>query len=81
MKKTAIELFVIEVENAKRKKAGMTQAELAFELGVSLGFLGKVENIHTSSKFNLKHIDRLAEIFRCSPKDFLPESNLCKTNN
>jgi len=72
-KKTEIELFVIERVREKREKAGFSQAELAFKLDVSLGFIGQAESPNHASKYNLNHINKLSEIFNCSPQDFLPK--------
>lgn len=72
-KKTAIELFVISKAKEKREQAGLSQADLAFKLDVSLGFIGQAESPNHKSKYNLNHIAKLAEVFCCSPKDFIPE--------
>ena len=74
-KKTAIELFVISKVKEKREQANLTQAELAYKLEVSLGFIGQAESPNHKSKYNLNHINKLALIFKCSPQEFLPEKN------
>ena len=74
--KTSIELFVIDMVRELRNKSNISQADLAFSLGVSPGFIGKVESINSSSKYNLNHINKLSEIFNCSPKVFLPNKKL-----
>ena len=71
--KSELELFVISKARALREEANLSQSELAFRLGVSNGFIGQVESIKSQSKYNLNHINRLAIIFNCSPKDFLPD--------
>jgi transcriptional regulator with XRE-family HTH domain len=76
--KSAIELFVISKAKALRERANLSQSELAFKLDVSNGFIGQVESPNSPSKYNLDHIDKLAVIFGCSPKDFLPETNVNK---
>jgi transcriptional regulator with XRE-family HTH domain len=75
-KLTAIEQFVIEKVKQFRLKAGFSQAELAFRLGVSLSFIGNAENPKYPTKYNINHLNKFAEIFNCSPKDFLPETKL-----
>ena len=75
-KNTAIEQFVIEKVKQFRLKAGISQAELAFRIGVSLSFIGSVESYNAPSKYNLNHLNKFAEIFNCSPKDFFPETKL-----
>ena len=71
--KSEIELFAINKAKKLREEANLSQSELAFKLGVSNGFIGQVESIKFPSKYNLDHIDKLALIFNCSPKEFLPE--------
>ena len=73
---TDIEQFVIEKVKEFRGKLGISQLDLAFRLGVSSGFIGKVESPRYSTKYSLNQINRLAKIFNCSPKDFLPENYL-----
>ena len=59
---------------AKRIEKGWSQKELAYQLDVSIGFIGDIENPKYRAKFNLNHINELAKIFECSPKDFMPEN-------
>lgn len=71
--KSEIEFFVINKVREKREHFKLSQSELAVKLNVSNGFIGQVESSKHPSKYNLNHLDKLAEIFECSPKDFLPE--------
>ncbi len=71
---TSIEQYVIDVVRKKRIEKGYSQKELADELDMSLGFIGDVENPQYRAKYNLNHINALAKIFKCSPKDFMPET-------
>jgi transcriptional regulator with XRE-family HTH domain len=73
IKKSLLDIFVINKVKEYRIKHKMTQADLAFKMGVSYGFIGKIESLNYSTKFNLSHINKLAKIFNCSPKDFLPD--------
>ncbi|MBN8571295.1 MAG: helix-turn-helix transcriptional regulator [Ignavibacteria bacterium] len=72
-KTTEIEQFVINTAREKRMQKNISQSELAHLLNVSPGFIGKVESSNYTSKYNLNHINKLAEIFKCSPRAFLPE--------
>jgi transcriptional regulator with XRE-family HTH domain len=74
--KTEIEMFVISQVKAMRDEAKLSQSELAFKLGVSNGFIGQAESSNSPTKYNLNHLDKLAAIFNCSPKDFMPEKSL-----
>ncbi|WP_232324668.1 helix-turn-helix domain-containing protein [Pedobacter cryoconitis] len=79
--KSEIELFAIKKVKALREEANFSQSELAFRLGVSNGFIGQVESNKFPAKYNLDHIDKLAVIFNCSPKDFLPEHPVNKDSS
>jgi transcriptional regulator with XRE-family HTH domain len=68
-----IENYVISVSRKLRIEKGLTQSDLAFSLGVSSGFVGKVESPSSSTKYNLNHIQELSKIFNVSPRVFLPE--------
>ena len=70
--KTDLDLFVIEKIRKYRFENKMTQEVLAIKLSVSSGFIWKVESYKNPAKYNLAHLNKLAEIFECSPKDFLP---------
>lgn len=74
--KTKIDLYVIEQVKKKREEKNLTQADLAFELGVSIGFIGQVESPKYPAHYNLKHLNLLAKILKCSPQDFLPKKAL-----
>jgi transcriptional regulator with XRE-family HTH domain len=70
---TDIELYVINKVKEMRIKANMSQKELAYQLDLSVGFMGHIESPKKPAKYNLNHINKLAEIFDCSPQEFLPE--------
>jgi len=73
---SAIDKYVIDKVKEKRVEKGYSQKELAFQLNVSIGFIGDIENPNYRAKYNLTHINELAKIFDCSPQDFLPEKPL-----
>ena len=71
--KSKIDQYVINQVKDKRVESNLSQADLAFELSMSVGFIGKVESSKYSSHYNLKHLNLLAKILKCSPQDFLPK--------
>ena len=71
--KTELDLYIINKVKELRTKTGISQAVLAIKLEVSDAFIGQIENPKHRAKYNLSHINKLAQIFNCSPKDFLPE--------
>lgn len=76
--KSDIDIFIGKKVKEKRTQHGMSQSDLAFQLGVSYGFIGQVESLKFPSKYSTSQLDRLAFIFKCSPKDFLPEKPYTK---
>ncbi|WP_119080144.1 helix-turn-helix transcriptional regulator [Chitinophaga alhagiae] len=71
-----IEQYVIDTVKAKRIEKDYSQKDLAYMLDVSVGFIGDVENPKYRAKYNLNHLNELAKIFECSPKDFLPDRHI-----
>lgn len=71
-----LEQYVIDKVRDMRIERGMSQRDLADELEVSNGFIGKVESTGKRAKYNLALLNQLAKIFSCSPKDFLPDKPL-----
>jgi transcriptional regulator with XRE-family HTH domain len=68
-----IDQFVIDAIRELRIKNGISQREIAYHLNISEGFIGNIENPNYRAKYNLNHINEIAKILECSPKDFLPE--------
>ena len=43
------------------------------KVDLSIAFIGRVESPRTPAKWNLDHLNKLAEILNCSPREFLPD--------
>jgi len=71
--KSKVDLYVINKVREMRLERKISQAELAYELEMSVGFIGKVESKNYASHYNIKHLNQLAKILKCSPQDFLPK--------
>ena len=71
--KSKIDQFAIDRVKEKRLEKNLSQANLAYELDMSVGFIGKVESSKYPTHYNLKHLNHLARILKCSPQDFLPK--------
>lgn len=72
--RTPIDIYVIEKVKEMRTERNISQEDLSIALGFkSNGFVGQIESLNYSKRYNLKHINRLAQIFSCSPRCFLPE--------
>ena len=74
--KSKIDLFIVNKVREMRLSRDITQEGLAFHLGLSVGFIGHIESPHFRAKYNAIHLNELAKLFKCSPKDFWPEKPL-----
>jgi transcriptional regulator with XRE-family HTH domain len=73
---TKIEQYIIDQVREKRKKFGLSQIELSQRLSMSDSFVSHVETPNRRAKYNANHLNALAKIFKCSPRDFWPEKPL-----
>lgn len=73
---TEIEVFVIKKVKEFRTEKKVSQAELSDRIGVSLGFIGKVESFKYNTKYNLNHINKISKALEISPRDLLPTHHL-----
>lgn len=68
-----IEEYVIDFVRNLRTQRGLRQEDIAYILEVKPSFIGNVESPTHAAKYNLKHINKLADHFGISPRDFLPK--------
>jgi transcriptional regulator with XRE-family HTH domain len=71
--KREIDLHTAGILRKKRLEKNLSQQQLADFAGLSKGFINCIENPNKPDRLNVFHINLFAEIFDCSPKDFLPE--------
>jgi len=71
-----IEQYVIDFVRKLRVDRELRQEDIAYLLGTKPSFIGNVESLSHPAKYNLKHINLLADHFGLSPRDFLPEKAL-----
>lgn len=71
--KSDIDLYIIDKVKTLRIEHKMSQAVLAVKLEVSDAFIGQIENPKNRCKYSVEQLNKLAKIFNCSPRDFLPE--------
>jgi transcriptional regulator with XRE-family HTH domain len=72
----AIEQYVIDFVRELRTERNLRQEDIAYILDVKPSFIGNVESTSNIAKYNLKHINKLADHFGLSPQDFLPKNPL-----
>lgn len=68
-----IEQHIIDFVFRLRKEKKLNQEDIATIIGVSRVFVTNIENPLKRAKYNIDHINLLADHFGISPKDFLPE--------
>jgi transcriptional regulator with XRE-family HTH domain len=71
-----LDIYIISKVRAMREKHGMSQLALSQALSVTESFVSNVESVTRREKYNLNHLNLLAKIFGCSPKEFLPDKSL-----
>ena len=74
--RTQIEQYIIDRIREKREALGISQESLAFSFGFeSQGYISKIEstNPNYNDSYNINHLNDIAKILKCSPKDFWPD--------
>jgi transcriptional regulator with XRE-family HTH domain len=74
--KSKIDLYIIGQVKKKREDLNLQQDDIAIHLDVSPGFISHVESPYQRAKYNTQHLNELSKLFKCSPKDFMPERPL-----
>jgi transcriptional regulator with XRE-family HTH domain len=73
---TYIEQYIIDKVKDMRKAKSLTQTELSQKMNMSDSFISHVESGSKRAKYNINHLNAIAKIFECSPKDFWPDESL-----
>lgn len=67
-----VDQFVIDFVRNLRQAKQLTQEDIANILHLSKSFVRDVESSRSRAKYNLVHINALADYFNISPQEFLP---------
>jgi transcriptional regulator with XRE-family HTH domain len=73
---TKIERHIIKRVKEIRNERKISQISLSQSIGKSSSFVSHVESVKRRAKYNLNHLNEIAKIFGCSPKDFWPDKAL-----
>ena len=73
---TPIEQHVVDYIYKLRVDRDLTQEDIATIINVSQSFIATIENPSSRAKYNLNHINAIADHFGLSPQDFLPKKPL-----
>jgi ribosome-binding protein aMBF1 (putative translation factor) len=68
-----IEQYAIDKVREKRIAAGLSQEMLSLKMELNSKFVGNVESVKRTTKYNLNHLNKIAQILGCSLREFLPE--------
>lgn len=68
-----IDQYVIDYVRNLRIQKNLTQDGLASILGVGKSFISNAESLNHRAKYNLTHINALADYFNMKLADFLPD--------
>lgn len=70
---SAIDQYIIDFIRNLRLAKSLTQDDVANILHVSRSFISDIESSKRIAKYNVSHVNALADYFNISPRDFLPE--------
>ena len=73
-----IEQYVIDFVRKFRIDKKLSQEDISNIIEVSRSYIGDIENPNSRAKYNLTHINAMADYFNISPQAFLPEKALIK---
>ncbi len=68
-----IEQYVIDFVRKLRTDKQLTQEDIGSILEVSRSYIGDIESRNANGKYNMTHVNALADHFNISPKDFFPQ--------
>jgi transcriptional regulator with XRE-family HTH domain len=71
--KTPIDWYIVNKVREIRTLKNISQEDIALHLNLSTGFIGHIESPNFRAKYNTHHLNELAKLFACSPKDFMPD--------
>ena len=77
--RSVIDQYVIDQVRGLRKKMKISQEKLAYAIGFeSKGYIGKIESKSPKyvDTYNISHLNIIAKILECSPKDLMPDKPL-----
>lgn len=68
-----IERYLIKRVKELRESKGVTQEELSLSIGKNIGFISQIEAPSKKAKYNVIHLNLIAKVLGCSPKEFWPQ--------
>ena len=72
IKVSEIDWYVINRVRELREEKGISQSQLSISIGRATGFIGKVENPTTDTKYSLQHLNLIARALNVPFAELLP---------
>jgi transcriptional regulator with XRE-family HTH domain len=69
-----IERYIILRVKELREEKNITQEQLSLAIGKNITFISQIEAPSKKAKYNIIHLNLIAKVLECSPKDFWPEN-------
>lgn len=76
IQKNKVDWYVVNKIREIRMDKGLSQDDIAIHLNITRGFIGQVESPNYRAKYKTLHLNDLAKLLECSPKDFWPQDPL-----
>lgn len=73
---TPIDQYVIDFVRTLRYQYKLSQEDIGNIIGISRSYISDIESRNSRAKYNIRHINALADYFGKSPREFLPEKTL-----
>lgn len=70
---TEIERIIAQKVREMRQDRNMSQLDLSQRIGVNDSFVGQVERVGTRQKYNIRHLNEIAKVLKCSLWDLIPK--------
>ena len=74
-----IEQYVIDFVRKLRIDKELTQADIGNIIEVSRSYIGDIESPNRRGKYNMTHVNDLADYFNISPQEFFPKKSFPKS--
>lgn len=73
-----IDQYVVDFVMKLRSDHKLSQTDIGNIIEVSRSYIADIENPNRNGKYNLTHINKLADYFNLSPREFLPMKAIYK---
>ncbi|WP_157257995.1 helix-turn-helix domain-containing protein [Pedobacter ginsenosidimutans] len=74
--KSNFELAIVENVKRIRNQHKKYQPYIAMVLEVTDGYIGQIESVRSASMYSFDQLNKIAQEFNCSPKDFMPAESV-----